>query len=150
MKCYHFNQMGHPAYRYLEKGSTAHGGDKRVNYVQEEPSSGRKKLGVPLELEEGKNLVMRGTLIKKAIKEEPIQKRSLFRVKFRIMGNICRVIIDLGSTNNIVSEETFDKLKIKRIPHSNPYKVTWLNIGQHILANEVKTTKRSTRNVAEV
>ena len=52
------------------------------------------------------------------------------------MGQVCRVIIDSGSTDNIVSKEAVSKLKLKRISHTNPYKVTWLNKGQHVLVNE--------------
>ena len=46
------------------------------------------------------------------------------------------MIIDLGSTNNIISEEVVSELKLKRIPHTNPYKVTYLNKTQHILVGE--------------
>ena len=53
-----------------------------------------------------------------------------------MMGKVCRVIIDSGSTDNIVLEEVVSKLKLTRIPHNNPYKVMWLNKGQHVLVNE--------------
>ena len=52
------------------------------------------------------------------------------------MGKVCRVVIDSLSTDNIISEEAISKLKLKIIPHTNPYKVTWLNKGQHILVGE--------------
>lgn len=29
-----------------------------------------------------------------------------------------------------------DKLKLKRLPHANPYKVSWLNKGQQVLVDE--------------
>lgn len=54
----------------------------------------------------------------------------------KIMEKVCRVIIDLGSIDNIVSEEVVSKLKLTRISHTNPYKVTWLKKGQHVLVNE--------------
>ena len=44
--------------------------------------------------------------------------------------------MDFGSTKNIVSNEMVDKLNLKRIPHTTPYKVSWLNKGQQILVDE--------------
>ena len=81
MKCYHCNQMGHPAYSYPEKGSTSQGGDKRTNLVHDEKNTTKKHAEVPLNSEEGENLMMRTSLIKKLVKEEPSQRRSLFRIK---------------------------------------------------------------------
>ena len=45
-------------------------------------------------------------------------------------------MVDSGSTDNVILEEAVTKLKLKKIPHENPYKVTWLNKGQSILVNE--------------
>lgn len=53
-----------------------------------------------------------------------------------MLGKVCKVIIDFGSTNNIISMEAIEKLRLKRIPHTNPYQVTWLNKDQHVLVNE--------------
>lgn len=80
--------------------------------------------------------MIRRTLIKEPVKEEPSQRRALFRIPCNILGKVCRVIIDSSSTDNIISEEAIIKLKLKRIPHTNPYKVTWLNKEQHILVGE--------------
>jgi hypothetical protein len=80
MKCYHCQQLGHPTYRCPEKSSTSQGSTKRVNYVQEESSSSNKHSEVPLESEEGENLMIRRTLIKELVKEEPSQRRALFRI----------------------------------------------------------------------
>lgn len=86
--------------------------------------------------EVGDNLMVRRTLIKELVREEPSQRRSLFRIKCKIIDKECKVIIDSGSIDNIVSEEAVSKLKLQRIPHKNPYRVTWLNKGQHVLVNE--------------
>ena len=51
-------------------------------------------------------------------------------------GKLCRVVIDSGSTDNIISLEATNKLKLERIPHSCPYKVSWLNKGQQEVVNE--------------
>ena len=44
--------------------------------------------------------------------------------------------MDSRSTKNIVSIEMVDKLKLRRIPHATPYKVSWLNKGQKIMVDE--------------
>ena len=97
MKCYNCNQIGHLAYRFPEKGSTSQGSVKRVNYVQEESSTSNKPFEVPLESKEEENLMIRRILIKEPIKEEPSQRRSLFRVKCKMMGKVGKVIIDSSS-----------------------------------------------------
>ena len=62
--------------------------------------------------------------------------RALFRIRYKILSKVCKVIVDLGSTNNIIFEEVVNKLKIEKILHTNPYKVTWLNKGKSFLVNE--------------
>ena len=51
-------------------------------------------------------------------------------------GKLCKVIIDSGSTDNIISVEAVNKLGLERLPHSCPYKVSWLNKGQQEVVNE--------------
>ena len=65
-----------------------------------------------------------------------LSNKELFMIRCRIMGKVCRVIIDSGSTNNMISEEAVEKLKLERISHANPFKVTWLNKKQHVLVGE--------------
>jgi hypothetical protein len=40
---------------------------------------------------------------------------------------VCKVIVDSGSTDNLVSTEMVEKLELKTNAHPNPYKVSWLN-----------------------
>ena len=44
---------------------------------------------------------------------EPGQRRSLFRTRCKCEDKCCDVIIDGGSTDNLVSEEMVSKLKLK-------------------------------------
>ena len=48
----------------------------------------------------------------------------------------CRLIIDNGNTNNLVSTEVVDKLGLKNITNPTPYRVSWLQKGHQILENE--------------
>lgn len=58
--------------------------------------------------------------IKDPTKDENKQRSALFRVKCKIMVKLCKVIIDSGSTNNLISEEVLEKLKLTKIPHECP------------------------------
>lgn len=75
-------------------------------------------------------------IIIESMKEEPKQRRALFRVECKILDKVCKVIIDSGSTNNIVSEETVNNLGLAKIPHTHPYRITQLNKGKNVLVNE--------------
>eukprot|EP00253_Pinus_taeda_P021342 PITA_21342 len=46
------------------------------------------------------------------------------------------MIIDSGSTDNLVSTKVVEKLKLKTIKHPTPYKVSWLQKGHQLLVNE--------------
>lgn len=54
----------------------------------------------------------------------------------QIIGKVRKVVIELGSIGNIISKEVVRKLKLQIILHTNPYRVNWLNKGQHALVNE--------------
>jgi len=41
----------------------------------------------------------------------------------------CRVIIDSGSCVNAVASGMVTKLGLKTVPHSQPYKVSWVNFA---------------------
>ena len=80
--------------------------------------------------------MLRRTLLKEPLKEDTTQRRALFRVQCKVKGKLCKVIIDLGSIDNIISLEAVNKLKLERLPHSCSYKVSWLNKGQQEVVNE--------------
>lgn len=136
MKGYNCQKLGHPAYRCLEKPSSSYGGEKRVNYVQEDGGNTRTSTLNHLASEDGESLMIKRVLMKKPHSTKVSQRRALFRIKCKIMGKVCKVIIDSGSIDNIISEEAMSKLKLPRIQHKEPYKLTWLNNGQHVLVNE--------------
>ena len=45
-------------------------------------------------------------------------------------------MIDSANTENLVSQETVDKLGLKEVRHPTPYKVSWLQKGHQLLAHE--------------
>jgi hypothetical protein len=42
------------------------------------------------------------------------------------------VIVDSGSTDNIVSTEMVEKMELETIAHPSPYKVSWLQKGDQV------------------
>jgi hypothetical protein len=77
--------------------------------------------------EGGKSLMMREILVKPEKEpEELVQRTSLFRTACKVKHRVCKVIIDSGSTNNLVSTEMVEKLELNTTTYANPYKVSWL------------------------
>ena len=62
--------------------------------------------------ERGETLVNESVLLSGEI--EPGQRRSLFCTRCKCEDKGCDVIIDGGSTDNLVSEEMVSKIKLKR------------------------------------
>ena len=49
---------------------------------------------------------------------------------------VCKVIIDSGSTDNLVSIKMVEQLKLKTNAHPNPYKVSWLQKGHQVMVSQ--------------
>lgn len=46
------------------------------------------------------------------------------------------MVIDSGSTNNLISIEMVEKLKLEKKVHPTPYKVSWIQKGHKIIVTE--------------
>jgi hypothetical protein len=64
--------------------------------------------------------------------ENPIQRNSLFRTTCETKDRVCKVIMESGSTNNLVSTEMVEKLELEIVAHPSPYKVSWLQKGHQV------------------
>jgi hypothetical protein len=83
--------------------------------------------------EDGASLMLRKILLKLEVEiEKPVQRNSLFRTACKTKDRVCKVIIDSGSTDNLVSTEMVEKLELKTTTHPRPYKVSWLQKGHHV------------------
>jgi hypothetical protein len=60
------------------------------------------------------------------------QRCRLFRMTCKTKGWKCKVIVDSGSTDNLVLTEMVEKLELKMNKHLSPYKVTWLQKGHQV------------------
>jgi hypothetical protein len=75
---------------------------------------------------DGRYLMLRKVLLKlEAEVERPVQSNSLFRTTCKTKDRVCKVIIDSGSTENLVSMNMVEKLELETTSHPKPYKVSW-------------------------
>jgi hypothetical protein len=61
--------------------------------------------------------------------ENPVQRNNLFRKTCKMKDQVCKLIIDSGSTDNLVSTEMVKKLELETTSHPKPYKVSLLQKG---------------------
>ena len=54
----------------------------------------------------------------------------------KVQGKCYKMVIDNGSTNNLVSIEMVENPSLKKTKHPVPYKVSWLHKGHQILVSE--------------
>jgi hypothetical protein len=78
-------------------------------------------------------LVMRKVLLtpEKEV-ESSVQRNRLFRTACKTKGWACKVIVDSGSTDNLISTEMVEKLELEMTDHPSPYKVSWLQKGHQV------------------
>lgn len=123
-KCFQCGEVGHRVYECPQiHQETNKKGATRKHMVQEDKESIASPEDV-VELVHGESLMFRRILVNPSKEENgPSQRGSLFRTVCKSRGNCCKISVDSGSTNNLVSEEMVEKLGLKRIKHPNPYKV---------------------------
>ncbi|XP_020243576.1 uncharacterized protein LOC109821832 [Asparagus officinalis] len=135
IKCYRCGQSGH-RYNQCPKRGT-------VNMVDHEDEDADRDddedydngLDADDDGEQLSCVVRRLLLAPKA--EEPSQRHNIFRTRCTVQQKICDVIIDSGSSENIVSRHMVEKLGLKTEKHPAPYKIGWIRKGNDIQVDEV-------------
>jgi hypothetical protein len=64
--------------------------------------------------------------------ESSVERNRLFRTSCKTKDRVCKVIVDNGGTNNLVSTEMVEKLELETTDHPSPYKVSWLQKGHQV------------------
>jgi hypothetical protein len=64
--------------------------------------------------------------------KNPVQKNNLFRTSCKTKDRVCKVIVDSGSMDNLISIEMVEKLELETVAHPSPYKVLWLQKGHQV------------------
>ena len=140
-KCFKCGEMGHKANEcnkpLLSKGRALILDD--VVEVEEVGDSDSDELVEgDDEKEEGVVLVMKRTLLTPRKKDDDEWlKGNIFYSTCNILDKVCKLVIDGGSCENVVSQEAVDKLGLKIEEHPHPNKLSWLKKG-----GEIKVMKR--------
>eukprot|EP00253_Pinus_taeda_P019440 PITA_19440 len=123
VQCYRCHKLGHKSYDCPE-GEPAGG---RGTYVAQQEDAEETPQEAENTPEIGEALVLNKVLLKPAREvAEPDQRKALFRTVCKSRGKCCEVIIDSGSTDNLVAVEMVEKLGLKKLKHPTPYNVSWL------------------------
>ena len=130
--CFHCGEEGHRAFecpQHQGRTDRRNEGQARVAHVDEDARSSNSE-----DAERGETLINRRVLL--SGENEPEQRRSLFSTRCKCEGKCCDVIIDSGSTDNLVSEEMVTKLKLKRQKHPHPYRIAWVQDDHKVMVSE--------------
>jgi hypothetical protein len=119
--CFTCGKDGHKAVdcpeRKMDKGN-AHVTEAQRHDVEDEDTGS------------GKSLTVHKVILKSEKEvDSSAQRCRLFRTTCKTKGWKCKVIVDSGSTDNLVSTEMVEKLELKMHRHPSPYKVSWLQKG---------------------
>jgi hypothetical protein len=123
VKCYACEKVGHVSWECpkRKKGGKAHISEVQKRDVEAEGA------------EDGRSLMMKKILLKLEPEvEKLVQSNSLFRIACKTKYRVCKVMIDSGSTNNLVSMEMVEKLELEMTAHPTSYKVSWLHKGHQV------------------
>ena len=69
--------------------------------------------------------------------DESWLRHNIFYTRCTVKAKVCKVIIDSGSCENVVTNYMVEKLKLSTMAHPHPYKLQWLR-----KENEVKVTRQ--------
>ena len=68
--------------------------------------------------------MMRKVLLKtKKEAENPTHRNNLFQTACKTKDRVCKVIVDSGSTDNLVSTEMVEKMELETVIHPSPCRV---------------------------
>ena len=74
--------------------------------------------------------MMKKVLLKPKPKvEKTVQRNSFFKTSCNNKDRVCKVIIESGIIDNLVSTEMVEKLELETTTHPSPYRVLWLQKG---------------------
>lgn len=88
-------------------------------------------------LEIGEALILNKVQLKQAKDTaEKTQRNELFRTVYKSHEKCCKLIINSGSTDNLIATEMVEKLGLKRLKYPTPYNMSWLEKGHQLLVDE--------------
>ena len=130
VKCFTCGEIRHMSWECPKNKTTA----QRNANISKPREDSNEEVEMNNPHEEGESLMMKRVLVKTKKKmHEPAHRKILFKTKRKSQGNFCKMVIDSGSIDNLVSTQTIQKLGLKRMKHPTPYKVSWLQKGDQLI-----------------
>jgi hypothetical protein len=128
IKCFVCGKIGHKYFECPDRKKD--GGEAHISEAQ--------KQNVEVEDAEGGRSLMMWKILLKPEKEieNPVQRNSLFITTCKTKDRVCKVIVDSGSIDNLVSTEMVNKLELETVAHSSSYKVSWLQRGHQVIVTK--------------
>jgi hypothetical protein len=124
IKCFTCGKNGNKSYKCPDKNKEsgeAHIAEAQRWDVEEEDAEGERSLMMRKALSTPEKEV-----------ESSVQRTRLFRTSCKTKDRVCKVIMDSGSMDNLVSTEMVEKLELETIDHPSPYRVSWLQKGHQV------------------
>jgi hypothetical protein len=142
-KCYRCGQPGHRSNQCPKRGvvnliESGEGTDLEVEWIEDETEYTYKEEeitgGDDGELLSRSLVVRRLLLAPKQMDQS--QRHNIFRTRCTVNRRVCDVIIDNGSSENIISRTMVTKLGLKTEKHPSPYKIGWIKRGAETKVTE--------------
>jgi hypothetical protein len=116
--CFTCGKNGHKSYECPDKKKES--GEAHITEAQRRDVEAEDAEG-------GRSLMMRKVLLtpEKEV-ESSVQRTRLFRTACKTKDRVCKVIVDSGSMDNLISTEMVEKLELETTDHPSPYRVSWL------------------------
>jgi hypothetical protein len=118
VKCFIYGKIGHKSYECPDNkkfGSETHIVKAQGWNFEVEDTEGRR------------SLMMRKVLLNLEKEEKnPAQRNSLFQTACKTKDRVCKVIVESGSTDNLISTNMVEKLELDTDVYPIPYRVSWL------------------------
>jgi hypothetical protein len=86
--------------------------DPEYDEYPEEVLSGNEN-EIQADVDDNNCFISRRVLSVNVGEEENSQRHNLFHTRGMIKGNLCRIIVDNGSCNNIASQELVERMRLK-------------------------------------
>jgi hypothetical protein len=122
--CFTCRKNGHKSYECPDKKKES--GETRI-------AEARRRDVEAEDVEGGRSLMMQKVLLtpEKEV-ESSVQRTRLFRTACKTKDRVCKVIVDSGNTDNLVSTEMVEKMELETIDHPSPCRVSWLQKGHQV------------------
>ena len=139
MKCFRCNQLGHHFNECLQRRQVTivegtrdeveeYYDNEAVDYEEIELVGGDE--GEPV-------ICILQKFLLSHCQHTPSQRHAIFWIRCTIQKKVCDVIIDSGSSENIISKSLIKALQLEAEKHLYPYKVGWIKKGMKTKVNEI-------------